>query len=266
MIMIDFLQDDAWNTLRHKMNAPLIDANAVPAVVVGGLSLQAIKQLADTGFDTTLDQLNVAPDQTLFFKDARVRVELAGDQTGLPIIHLAYCTTLQACAPQQRCQISTHTVRYVDISVVNNEGEWGVVEQQQPICLDCLRTLNWQGMHHRLTDELEQHILQKFDLEHFYQQYPSLLPLHNYQQLWLAETDRLNTYTHDWPEIAAYVKAYSRWICPTCQNAFAHHHSELHVDHLNGKKYDNTIGNLRISCHSCRADSKRQKLRPPSHL
>lgn len=246
--MIDFLQDEAWNSLRRQMNAPLVAADAVPATVVGGLSLAELARLATDGIDSTVDQLKIAPDQTLFFKDARVWVTLAAD---LPTIHLTACSTVQA-ALSHDCHISTHTQRHVEVSVVNADGEWDVARQQQPICLDCLRTLNWQGMQSDLPEELVQHIEQSFDLKDFYQMYPVSLPLTTYQQLWL--TERLNTYTTDWPEVADYVKTYSRWICTACQRTFAHHRSQLLVDHVNGLKYDNTIGNLRVMCQSCRSE------------
>jgi hypothetical protein len=251
MIMIDFLQDEAWNSLRRQMNAPLVDANAVPATVVGGLSLTELEALTTDGIDTTVDQLKIAPDQTLFFKDARVRVELVTDTSDLPVLHMAACPTIQA-ATSQHCRISTHTERHVEVSVVNAEGEWDMAIQQKPVCIDCLRTLNWQGMQSDLPEALQQHIEQHFDLKDFDQLYPTTLPLHTYQQLWTSE--RLNTYTSDWPEVAEYVKTYSRWICTACQRSFAHHRSQLWVDHLNGLKYDNTIGNLRVMCQSCRKE------------
>lgn len=248
--MIDFLQDDAWNALRRQMNAPLVDADDVPATIVGGLSLTELEALATDGIDTTVDQLKIAPDQTLFFKDARVWVTLTAD---LSTIHVTACSTIQA-ALQQDCQIATHTQRHIEMSVVNAAGEWDVAHQQQLVCLDCLRTLNWQGMQSDLPETLQQHIEQHFDLNDFYQTYPVSLPLSSYQHLWMATGERLNTYTADWPEVADYVKTYSRWICTACQRTFAHHRSQLLVDHVNGLKYDNTIGNLRVMCQSCRSE------------
>ncbi len=252
MIMIDFLQDESWNSLRRQMNAPLVTADAVPATVVGGLSLAELARLATDGIDTTVDQLKTAPDQTLFLQDTRVFVELAQDPDSLPTIHLTACATVQA-ALQQNCHVSTRTERHVEVSVVNPDGEWDVARQQKPVCVDCLRTLNWQGMQSDVPKELQQHIAEQFDLKYFYQIYPVSLPLTTYQQLWIKTGERLNTYTADWPEVAEYVKTYSRWICTTCQRRFAHHRNQLLVDHLNGLKYDNTIGNLRVRCVSCRA-------------
>lgn len=250
--MIDFLQDEAWNSLRRQMNAPLVAADAVPATVVGGLSLVELARLATDGIDTTVDQLKIAPDQTLFLHDTRVVVELAPHADGLPTIHLTACATVQA-ALQQNCHVSTRTARHVEVSVVNPDGEWDVATQQKPVCVDCLRILNWQGMQSDLPDALQQHIAEQFDLSDFYQIYPATLPLTTYQKLWITTGERLNTYTPDWPEVAEYVKTYSRWICTTCQRSFAHHRDQLLVDHLNGLKYDNTIGNLRVCCVSCRA-------------
>ncbi|MEC7119500.1 MAG: hypothetical protein VXW65_06330, partial [Pseudomonadota bacterium] len=92
--MLDFLQDESWNALRRQMNAPLVSADAVPAGIVGGLSHVEQQAIATEGIQTTLDQLYLAPDQTLLYRDARVSVILHDAADTDHLLHIAHCAVI----------------------------------------------------------------------------------------------------------------------------------------------------------------------------
>ncbi|MEC7120740.1 MAG: hypothetical protein VXW65_12675, partial [Pseudomonadota bacterium] len=156
-----------------------------------------------------------------------------------------------ATQPHQRCQLSTSPMNHLDLPTLQPDAESVSSQKTRTICPDCLATLAWHGYSPTLSEDIQQHIQQSFDLIDFYQQYPSMLSLPEYQSLRREDGQRPNTYTDDWPEIAHYVRDYSCWICASCQRNYTTQRDQLQVEHVNGLKYDNTIGNLYVICRDC---------------
>ena len=72
-----------------------------------------------------------------------------------------------------------------------------------------------------------------------------------------------NVYTKDWGEISTRTREKAGWRCSVCGVDMHQKKSGLHVHHKNGRKNDNSRGNLQVLCCLCHKNIEHQTMRCP---
>ncbi|WP_368623423.1 HNH endonuclease [Paraburkholderia sp. BR13444] len=254
----DFLTWSAFNGLRHKMGAPLVERFGATHVVTE-IDLPVIDRLKGDGIDVTADQIQVLDDGTLAYKGYRVLVYIRdvhamGNRDTMPKYHFAHCRTLEAMYRNQRSE--RYVVANSDSGLFHvNVMDGGVRPQQVrlQVCQNCLAHIRWKGFDMQAARPSRLSIVEQFKLTEFFVKYPrdlmSLQPGHS------SDTAPINTYTDDWPEVSARTRSRRGYRCQRCSIVLAGVESKyLHVHHQNGQKHDNSDENLEVLCVGCHAD------------
>ncbi|GAB2870655.1 hypothetical protein GCM10027093_02940 [Paraburkholderia jirisanensis] len=254
----DFLIWSAFNGLRHRMGAPLIDRFGAEHIVTE-IDLPLIDRLQGAGIDVTADQIQVLEDGTLAYKGYRVLVYIRdipsiGTRGSMPKYHFAHCRTLQTMYRNHRSD--RYVVAISDTGMFKvNVLDSGVASEsvRLDVCQNCLAHIRWKGFDMQTARPSRISIVNQFNLSEFFSKYPkdllSTVPKH------MSDTAPLNTYTDDWSDVSARTRSQRGFKCGKCSIVLAGAQSKyLHVHHRNGQKHDNSDGNLEVLCIGCHAN------------
>lgn len=217
------------------------------------------ERLKSVGVDVDIDQVSLVGDGTLALGDVRVLLYIRdvsnySGNSKLPKYHLTYCKTLERMHRDRRF------ARYVvanrddgNFCVNLMEGNRGSEFIKLDVCQYCLAGLTWQGFSVMLSSEERKRRVGSFSLKEFFEKYPkdiiSINPPHT------SENAPLNEYSPDWREISNGVKFELDYQCQKCNLVLPDNKRRfLHVHHVNGLKYDNSRGNLKVVCVACHSD------------
>lgn len=153
MKLPDFLEDEAFNQLRQRMNATQLGEFALfdPAKQLTWSEREALE---GKGLDIQGAELRPLKDKTLAFKNSRVWLKQDG------LFHLGYCPRIQQLRLKQATmQVGTYL--------------WQTNKENQ-VCLECLAQVQYQGIDHRRLrrPEFIEQIQEQFSLEEFNQEFP----------------------------------------------------------------------------------------------
>jgi hypothetical protein len=170
MKLPDFLQSAALNELRSKMKAPLGEFEPVSLPPLT-LSLSEQEQLQESGIEIPLEEVRIAEDQILTYKEAHVVLYIRTPVSdNLPKFHICDCTKLRQMRANHRFD------RYV---VSNREDGHFEIEQSGQkkvlhldVCQYCLGQMKWMGFsYEKIRPEDRQKIVKNFSLKEFFNQY-----------------------------------------------------------------------------------------------
>ena len=121
-------------------------------------------------------------------------------------------------------------------------------EESMKVCRHCLRALNYKG-YANATENQRNQIVERFDLQEFYEMYGTLIPLLD----GVPEGD-YNEYSKNWKNISRIIRSNAKWKCENCKRDCSQHHDWLHVHHVDHDKRNNRTGNLEVLCKWCHED------------
>jgi hypothetical protein len=254
----DFLAWSAFNGLRHKMGAPLVEQFGVRHQVTE-IELPDIERLQREGIDVSADEIQVLDDGTLAYKGYRVLVYIRdiqsiGSRDNMPKYHFAHCRTLETMYRNQRSE--RYVVANSDSGMFQVNVMDGSIRPEQVrlnVCQNCLAHIHWKGFGMQIARPSRLLIVAQFRLTEFFAKYPrdliSSVPAHS------SDTAPINTYTDDWAEVSSRTRSARGFRCEKCSIVLSSADSKyLHVHHRNGQKHDNRDGNLEVLCVGCHAD------------
>jgi 5-methylcytosine-specific restriction endonuclease McrA len=96
--------------------------------------------------------------------------------------------------------------------------------------------------------------VRSFTLESFFVQYPR--SLHTATPTYNADNAPLNTYAPDFGNISANVRTAAGYKCQRCKIDLSAKplRKYLHVHHIDGSKFNNSVTNLKALCLECHAE------------
>ena len=155
MHLLNFLDDEDFNRLRHLMGADtlgtfeLFDPNVQ-------LSYAEREALASIGIHIEANHVKVLRDKTIALKNSRVW--LKQHQT----FHVAHCAHVQS-------------LRLKFAMVELGTYQWLEEKTEHQICLECLALLQYQGADARRIrrPEFAEQLIQQFSLPEFFKQFPA---------------------------------------------------------------------------------------------
>lgn len=251
MRLPDFKQHDSFNQLRSRMNAQLVDWSE------GGVwnSIDIDEILETTGHDISPEELTIARDGTLEYKGRKVVVYIRDQRVQYQPykFHVADCKKLTEMRENDRYYRYVVSNRTDGTFTVNSFDHGRIVEKdttkKMSICRYCLIHLNYEGYANR-NDQTRTRILESFELDDFFQKYPSQI---NIEPTHTNVTAPADEYTLHWDQISQLFKAGKNWQCEECKVSLYDRRVYLHVHHKDGNKNNNNRENLQALCIACHA-------------
>lgn len=256
--LINFLENQHFNSLREKMKAP-ISKSFMNAFNNQLLDEDEIRKLGTEGIDVTLREIKQLNDRTLEYKGQRVLVYIRDvhhyqDRTELNLskFHVSFCPKLDEMTKNGRWAryvVANRDDGYFSIRINNGKSEYVKLN----VCKFCLETLRWNGYSRsNLTHaEKDKHVTH-FSISDFFKKFQktllSVIPTYT------SDTAPINDYSSNFQDIAKKMKESSNYICSDCGKQYLHDKKNLHVHHKNGLKNDNSSLNLEVVCRECHAN------------
>jgi hypothetical protein len=259
----DFKKFERLNSLRTRMGISPNTFGEMKTIVIkaSSMSYDELKALSTVGIEVELDQVSVLADGTLAYKDKRVLLHIRdvsdhGRSYSDPRFHFANCETLRKMRSNNRFD------RYV--VATNDSGVFRLffsstrkeVPKKLDVCQNCLEFFSYNGF--LGTDEQFQRkrAVNSFSISEFFEKYPK--SLHAEVPRYTDKTAPRNEYTSDFEVVSRQIKVNRGWQCeaPGCGIVLSdpQHRRYLHAHHVNGLKYDNANGNLKLYCVHCHSN------------
>lgn len=189
-----------------------------------------------------------------------------GDEAKGPKFHFSWCSTLEQMRNNKRYD------RYV--LVRNADGLFRVFAKEDRyaeayeleervklyVCENCLggrlgkdtpKKIGYKGFHKDWTRAEKYQAVEQFDIKEFLDENEGIFNSIKHQAKHTDKTTQANNYTSDFAEISRKLREDSEWICSNCNVDMKRMKKGLHVHHINGVRYDNSISNLRVLCAKC---------------
>ena len=225
MTLPDFSEHEGFNELRQQMGAELIKWIDIDSrLVTEGIEIPP----------EVIEEYHC--DGPLEYKERKVVVHIQDrvNPANLPKFHVANCRTLEDMRKANeygRYVVATRTDGRFIVNLLVG-GETQKVERRLYVCRNCLMQLNYKG-YWRAASERRDKIVECFDLETFFNQYPP-----------------------NWTEISYQTREKAGWKCKVCCIDLTSNKKFLHTHHKNGRKNDNSESNLIALCIDCHAKQR----------
>lgn len=260
MRLPDFRKAQNLNELRKKLNADLIDFSKVHWNAVNENELLDKLNSVEGILVENISDI-IADDGTFEYKGKKVLIYIR-DQRYNPKygdrfeykFHISSCDVIQRFIQNNRLNryvVSTRTdgkflVNIVDSSC-NSFIEKDVIKKLR-VCKRCLDNLNYKEYS---SGRQRTSIYENFTLKEFFEKYQT-----NFSQL-PPDTDQTappDLYVEENPKLAKTIKEKRGWKCENCLVDLNQDKNFLHLHHINGRKSDNNMNNLKCLCIKCHAE------------
>lgn len=191
------------------------------------------------------ENFTVAPDDTLEVNGLKCCIYIKNQSQGVnPYsrtstyrFHLCNCKTIQDMVLKGRKDRYVATSREDGIFPVNAQNYYKEILVSLNLCKNCKDILIGNGMYE-----------EPFSIKNFYKEYQPDIPKTFKREEQVSITKK---YAPDHTELAKKYKESVYYKCQGCGVDCSHHHSYLHMHHINGEGTDNKRSNLKILCVVC---------------
>ena len=248
---IDF---SALEILVQNMGAKPVDWTS--DVKITAIESDWIIDLETKGIDVQIEDIQIQKNGLLKYRGKQILLYIKEINSfghyGLPKYHFYQCATLNNMQSKGRFERYVVTQRKTGYFLMDKKVSYDFyekdVEEKLDVCKNCL---NWYNRNYR-----KRYGVETFDLVEFFESFPQspITQLPMYTDL----SAPISGYTEDWNLISARRKSDCYYTCQICDIDLSDHKKLIHTHHANGRKSDNSPGNLKVLCVECHSQQ-------PSH-
>ena len=213
--------------------------------------------LETKGIDVQIEDIEIQRSGLLKYRGEQIllyikEISSFGDSYNLPKFHFYQCRTLLTMQNKGRFERYVVTQRKTGYFLMDRKIGYSSyekdVEEKLDVCKNCL---NWFNKNYR-----KRYTVETFDIVEFFESFPRspLTQLPTYTDL----SAPISGYSEDWNQVSAKRKSDCYYTCQECGIDLSDNKKLLHTHHANGRKSDNSSGNLKVLCVECHSQQ-------PSH-